>query len=107
MGSGRTKQTGEDQSKRHSTAMDCYFMKVNSSEESVRCIAVKEGRHQNMMSSVALKKGVKETWAIERGVRFIGLLGYREITWTRSQQSLRSEAVWQKCAKQTSQQRMQ
>ena len=62
--------------KGHSTAMDCYFMKVNSSEESVRCIAVKEGRHQNMMSSVALKKGVKETWAIERGVRFIGLLGY-------------------------------
>ena len=32
------------------------------------------------MSSVALKKGVEEPWAIERVVRFIDLLGYREST---------------------------
>ena len=32
------------------------------------------------MSSVALKKGVEEPWTIERVVRFIDLLGYREIT---------------------------
>ena len=29
------------------------------SEESTTCIAVKEDRHQNIMSSVALKKGVE------------------------------------------------
>ena len=41
---------------------------------------MKEDRHQNIMSSVALKKGVQEPWTIERVVRFIDLLGYREIT---------------------------
>ena len=50
------------------------------SEESMTCVAVKEDRHQNSMSSVALKKGVEEPWTIERVVRFIDLLGYREIT---------------------------
>ena len=48
------------------------------SEESITCIAVKEDRHQNIMSSVALKKGVEEPWTIERVVNFIDLLGYRE-----------------------------
>ena len=51
------------------------------SEESITCVAVKEYRHQNIMSSVALKKGVEEPWTIERVVKFIDLLGYREITW--------------------------
>ena len=32
------------------------------------------------MGSVALKKGVEEPWTIERVLRFIDLLGYREIT---------------------------
>ena len=32
------------------------------------------------MSSVALKKGVEEPWKIGRVVKFIDLLGYREIT---------------------------
>ena len=32
------------------------------------------------MSSVALKKGVEEQWTIEKVVRFIDVLGYREIT---------------------------
>ena len=32
------------------------------------------------MSSVALKKGVEEPWAVERVAKFIDLLGYREIT---------------------------
>ena len=45
------------------------------SEESVTCIAVKEDRHQNIMSSVAWKKGDEDPWAIERVVRFIDLLG--------------------------------
>ena len=50
------------------------------SEESVTCIAVKEDRHQNIMSSVALKKDLEEPWTIHRVVRFIDLLGYRKIT---------------------------
>ena len=44
------------------------------------CVAVKEDRHQNIMSSVALKKGVEEPWTIEKVVKFMDLLGYREIT---------------------------
>ena len=47
------------------------------SEESITCIAVKEDRHQNIMSSVALKKGVEEQWTIERVAKFIDLLGYQ------------------------------
>ena len=50
------------------------------SEESTTCIAVKEDRHQNIMSSVALKKGVEELWTIDRVAKVIDLLGYREIT---------------------------
>ena len=49
------------------------------SEESITCVAVKD-RHQNIMSSVALKKGVEEPWTIERVATFINLPGYREIT---------------------------
>ena len=67
--------------------MDYFFMKMESapsvqaiSEESITCAAVKEDRHQNIMSSVALKKGVEEPWTIERVVKIIDLLGYREIT---------------------------
>ena len=41
---------------------------------------MKEDRHQNIMNCVALKKGVQENWTIERVVKFIDLLGYREIT---------------------------
>ena len=32
------------------------------------------------MSSVALKKGVEEPWTIEKVVKFVDLVGYREIT---------------------------
>ena len=92
MGRGRThhhvaKQKSEDQSRRPIIAMDYFFMRMECSpsvqaisEESITCIAVKEDRHQNIMSSVALKKGVEEPWTIERVVKFIDLLGYREIT---------------------------
>ena len=77
MGSGRThhhvtKQKSEDQSRRPTFAMD-YLMKVSSvvnaqttSEESVTCSAVKEDKHQNIMSKVALNKGVEESWTNER-----------------------------------------
>ena len=41
---------------------------------------MKEDTDQNIMSSVALKKGVEEPWTIERVVRFHDLVGYREIT---------------------------
>ena len=82
-----TKQQSEDQSRRPTNAIDQCFMHLNSvvntrtmSDESVPCIAVKEDRHQNIMSSVALKIGVEEPWTIERVVRFIDLLGLREIT---------------------------
>ena len=92
MGRGRThqyvaKQKSEDRSRRPIIAMDYFFMKMDSapsvqavSEESTTCGAVKEDRHQNIMSSVALKNGVEEPWTIERVVKFIDLLGYREIT---------------------------
>ena len=67
--------------------MDYFFMRMETapnvqaiSEESKTCVAVKQDRHQNIMSSVALKKGVEESWTIERVVTFIDLLGYREIT---------------------------
>ena len=67
--------------------MDYFFMKMEPapsaqsiSEESITCVAVKGDRHQNIMSSVALKKGVEEPWTIKRVVKFIDLLGDREIT---------------------------
>ena len=49
-------------------------------DESVTCIAVEEDRHQNIMSSVVLKKGIEEPWASERVGRFIDSSGYKEIT---------------------------
>ena len=68
-------------------AMDYSFMKMEFApsaqsilEESITCVAVKEDRNQNIMSRVALKKGVDETWTVERVSKFIDLLGYREIT---------------------------
>ena len=52
-------------------AMDYYFMKMKSvvnaqavSEESVICIAVKVDRHQNIMSSVASRKGDEIPWTM-------------------------------------------
>ena len=45
------------------------------SEEAVVCTAMEEDRHQNIMSSVALKKGVEEPWTIEKVE-----LGYRDLT---------------------------
>ena len=98
MGRGRThhhgaKQKSEDQSRRPDIAMDNFFMRMEPapnvqaiSEESITCIAVKEDRHQNIMSSVALKKGVEEPWTIERVVRSIDLHGSREITLTETNQ---------------------
>ena len=92
MGRGRThhhtaKQKSEDQSRRPIIAMDYFFMKLESSpnaqeisEEPVTCIAVEEDKYQNVMSSVAMKKGVEEPWTVERVAKFIDLLGYREIT---------------------------
>ena len=68
MGRGRThhhiaKQKSEDESRRPIIAMDYFFMKMETTpsaqsipEESITCVAVKEDRHQNIMSSVALKK---------------------------------------------------
>ena len=92
MGSGRTHHhvtnpQSEDQSRKPSCGMDCYFMNMKSvlnaqtmSEESVTSIAVKEDRHHNIMSSVAWKKGVEEPWTTDRVAKFMDLLGYREIT---------------------------
>ena len=81
------KQNSEDQSRRPIIAMSHFFMKMESalniqaiSEESITCVAVEENRHQHIMSSVALEKGVEEPWTNERVVRIIDLLGYREIT---------------------------
>ena len=38
--------------------------------EGVACVAMKEDRHQNIMSSVALKKGVEEPWTVEKVANF-------------------------------------
>ena len=82
-----TKQKNEDQSRRPTIAIDYHFMKMKSvvvaqtmSEEAVVCTAMEEDRHQNIMSSVALKKGVEEPWTIEKVANFVDELGYREIT---------------------------
>ena len=52
--------------------MDNYFLKPNFTansqtipDESVTCIAAKEDRHQNIMTSVVLKKGIEQPWASE------------------------------------------
>ena len=83
MGGGRThhhvsKKNSEDLSSRPTIVMDHYFLKPNSTvnsqtipDESVTCIAVKEDRHQNIVRSVVLKKGIEEPWASERVARFI------------------------------------
>ena len=62
-----TKAKNEDQSRRPSV-MDCHLSKKKSvenastmSEDAVTCIAVKDDRHQNIMSNVAWKNGVKRT----------------------------------------------
>ena len=72
MGSGRThhhvtKQKSEDQSRRSTFAMD-YLMKVSSvvnaqktSEESVKCSAVKEDKHQNITSKCCVEQGSRRT----------------------------------------------
>ena len=72
MGRDRThhhvsKKKCEDLSRRPITAMDHHFLKPNSTaspqtmpDESLTCIAAKEDRHQNFMSSVVVKKGVEE-----------------------------------------------
>ena len=72
------KQKSEDESRRPIIAMDYFFMKMEATpsaqsipEESVTCVAVKEDKHQNIMSSVALKKGVEEPWAVERVAKFM------------------------------------
>ena len=74
-------------SRRPMFSLDHYFLKPNSTvnsqtipDESVTCIAVKEDRHQNTLSSMVLKMGIEEAWASERGARFINSLGYKEIT---------------------------
>ena len=79
-------QTKERGSVGKTIAMDFCFTEMTAvvktqtmSEESVTCIAEKEDRHQNIMSSVALNKGVEEPWTVERVAKFIDLLGHREI----------------------------
>ena len=68
------KQKSEDESRRPIIAMDYFFMKMESApsaksiaERSITCVAVKKDRHQNIMSSVALKKGVEEPWTVGSG----------------------------------------
>ena len=80
-------EKSEDEPRKPTIAIDYYFMRMQpdvntrtKSEEEVTCIAVKEDRHQNIMSSVALKTGVEEPWTSERVGRFIDLFGHREIT---------------------------
>ena len=65
--------------------LDYYVLKRNSTansqtipDEPVTCIAEKEDRHQNIMSSAVLQKGIEEHWA--RVARFINSSGYKEIT---------------------------
>ena len=92
MGRGRThhhvsKKRSEVLSRRPMRAMENYLLKQISTansqtirDESVTCIAVKEDRHQNIMSRVVLKKGIEERWRSERVARFINSLEYKELT---------------------------
>ena len=82
-----SKISSEDLSRRPTVAMDYYFLKPSSTasshtipDESVTCIAVKEDRHQNILSNVVVKKGIEEPWASEKVARFIDSLGHKEIT---------------------------
>ena len=83
-----TKTRNEDHSNRPLIAMDYVFMKHNSAassqsfaEESVTCTAVKEDRHQHILSSVVLLKDVEEPRAIdERVVKFINSSVCRAVT---------------------------
>ena len=87
MGRGRThhhvskKRSGDIVEKTNNSHGQLSFLMpdstVNSqtiSDESVTCSAVKEDRHQNIVSSVVLKEGIEEPWASERVVRFINSL---------------------------------
>ena len=51
-----------------------------SSKETVICVAVKEDRHRDIVSSVSLQYGAEEPRTIERVANFSDSLGYREIT---------------------------
>ena len=55
------------------TKMKSFVNDQTVSEESVTGIAVKEDRHQKIMSNIALKNGVEEQWTIERVAKFIHL----------------------------------
>ena len=48
-------------------------------EESVTSIAVKEDRHQNLVSSVVVKKGIEEPWTSESVARFINSSGTQKL----------------------------
>ena len=81
------KKRSEDMSKRPIRAMDYHVLKPNSTansqtipDESVTRIAVKQDRHQKIMSSVVLKKRIAELWPSERVARFTNSLGCKEIT---------------------------
>ena len=107
MGRGRThhfvtKQKIEDQSRRLTITMDHNLMKMKSgvnaqriSEESVTCIAIKED---------SVEKRESKNRGQLRVVRFINLLllSRDNVEWLHSQQSLYSELVQLKCAKQKS-----
>ena len=85
MGRGRTHHHVSKKrsfSRRPVLAMNCHSTANSQTtpDESVTCIAVKEHRHQNIMSSAVLKKGIEEPWTSERVTRFINSLGYKEIT---------------------------
>ena len=78
----KSENTKQHTCRRPTIAMDQYFLMPSSTansqtipDESVMCIAVKEDRHQNIMSSVVLKKGIEEPWASERVATFINSLG--------------------------------
>ena len=90
MGRGRThhhvsKKRSEDLSRRPITAMECFFITPNPTSSSqtmpdvsVTYTAVKEDRHQNIMSSAVSEEGNRGTpGQLKDGARFINLFGYR------------------------------
>ena len=69
-----TKQKIGDRARKPTNAVNDFFVRMKCavsaqamSEKAITCIAVKEDRHQNFVSSVALKNGVEEPWTIDRG----------------------------------------
>ena len=85
MGRGRTyhhvaKQKSEDQSRRPIIAMESVFVKNGICPECPSDLRGEGGQTPKHHEQRGVEEGIEEPWTIERVLKFIDLLGYREIT---------------------------